>query len=105
MDYGFRAVIAPSLADIFRSNALKNGLLALELGVRADHLLTLAGDPEIEIDLVRQTVFYGAEVLSFQVDPFARACLLEGADALDWMIGQRTSVEAFEQGRLAGWTR
>jgi 3-isopropylmalate/(R)-2-methylmalate dehydratase small subunit len=103
-DGGFRAVIAPSFGDIFFSNALKNGLLPVRLDERlVDGLLdTLRRMPgaHLRIDLAAQTVTApdGSEA-RFEIDPFARHCLLEGLDELDYTLGQSARIEAFERER------
>jgi 3-isopropylmalate/(R)-2-methylmalate dehydratase small subunit len=105
-DGGFRAVIAPSFGDIFFGNSLKNGLLPVRLPEdRVNALLdALRARPgaHVQIDLVAQTVRGpdGVES-SFSIEPFARHCLLEGLDELDYTLSQRASIEAFERRREA----
>ena len=101
--YGFRAVISTSFADIFRSNALKNGLLVVPVtaDVSASLFDAVAADPatEVTIDLEAQALSLpeGGEA-PFQVDPFARRCLLDGTDQLGYLLSQAASIEAFEAG-------
>jgi 3-isopropylmalate/(R)-2-methylmalate dehydratase small subunit len=99
--HGFRAIIARSFADIFRNNALKNGLLPIALG-ETDHgrLVQLLGDQpaaEIAIDLEAQLVTLpdGAE-LEFSVDPFSRDCLCSGRDELGYLLALEPEIGAFE---------
>ena len=100
-DFGFRAVVAGSFADIFRSNALKNGLLPVALAA-AEHARLCAArqaDPalEVTVDLERQVVEWpGQAPLSFPVDPFARRCLLEGVDELGYLLALQREIEAYE---------
>ena len=101
-DGGFRAVIAPSFGDIFEANALKNGLLPVQLPedvVREliDSLRRMPG-ARVKVDLVTQTVTSpdGRE-WHFAVDAFARHCLLEGIDELDYTLSQMDRIEAFER--------
>jgi 3-isopropylmalate/(R)-2-methylmalate dehydratase small subunit len=100
-DAGFRAVIAPGFGDIFRSNALKNGLLpvALDEDVVEALLEAVRSDPQcpIGIDLVRQlaTLPDGSE-RAFTVDAFARHCLIEGIDELDYTLTQLDRIRDFE---------
>jgi 3-isopropylmalate/(R)-2-methylmalate dehydratase small subunit len=102
-DAGFRVVIAPSFADIFRSNCLKIGLLPVQLPERSvRRLLELAlEDPTttVTVDLETQTV--GAAGLSerFDVDPFARECLLQGWDAVALTLRQEDAIAAYEATR------
>ena len=99
--YGFRAVISTSFADIFRSNALKNGLLVVPVseGVSASLFEAVAADPatEVTIDLEARTLSLpaGGET-NFDVDPFARRCLLDGTDQLGYLLNQTQSIQAFE---------
>jgi 3-isopropylmalate/(R)-2-methylmalate dehydratase small subunit len=101
LGWGFRAVLATSFADIFRANALKNGLLPVPL-VAADHAELAAAvdaDPEVEVtvDLAAEAVTLpGGRAAGFQVDPFARQMLLEGTDELGFLLAQADAVAAFE---------
>jgi 3-isopropylmalate/(R)-2-methylmalate dehydratase small subunit len=99
--FGFRAVLAPLFADIFRNNALKNGLLPVELpaGVHAELAAAVEADPEVEVtvDLERETVdLPGGRAVAFTVDPFARRMLLEGTDELGYLLGHGGAVAAYE---------
>ncbi|OUM00862.1 3-isopropylmalate dehydratase small subunit [Variovorax sp. JS1663] len=103
-DGGFRAVIAPSFGDIFFSNALKNGLLPVRLAEPlVDRLLdTLQRFPgtRLCIDLAAQTVTVpDASTARFEIDAFARHCLLEGLDELDYTLRQSARIEAYERER------
>ena len=100
-DSGFRAVIAPGFGDIFRSNALKNGLLPIALDDAVvesllDDLRRAPGRP-VKIDLVAQVVTLpdGSES-AFTVDAFARHCLIEGIDELDYTLSQIDRIRAYE---------
>lgn len=99
--YGFRAVISTSFADIFRSNALKNGLLVVPVteDVSASLFDAVAADPatEVTIDLEARTLSLpGGGEANFDVDPFARRCLLDGTDQLGYLLNQAPSIQAFE---------
>lgn len=101
-DGGFRAVIAPSFGDIFHSNALKNGLLPVRQEQQVvDRLLQqLQENPgaAIEVNLVAQTLRGpGGEQSSFAIQPFARHCLLEGLDEIDYTLGQLGLIQSFER--------
>jgi len=92
LDFGFRAVIATSFADIFRNNALGNGLLpvAVEPPVHARLRDLLAADPaaEVAIDLAtRSLTLPDGSRAGFPVDPFAARCLLAGTDTLGYLLG------------------
>ena len=99
--YGFRAVISTSFADIFRSNALKNGLLVVPVTEAVSTALfdAVAADPatEVTIDLeARSLSLPGGGEAPFDVDPFARRCLLDGTDQLGYLLKQAPAIEAFE---------
>ncbi len=99
--HGFRAVISTSFADIFRSNALKNGLLPV--AVDADthaRLLALPADAEVTIDLHEQTLEVpGGPAVAFSIDPFARHCLLQGVDQLGYLLALDEQITAYEEAR------
>jgi 3-isopropylmalate/(R)-2-methylmalate dehydratase small subunit len=100
-DFGFRAVVATSFADIFRSNSLKNGLLPVELEREAHARLVAAveADPaaEVVVDLAAATlVLPGGERAGFPIDPFARTMLLEGRDELGYLLAHQDAVAAYE---------
>ena len=99
LDAGFRAVVSTSLADIFRANSLRNGLLPVAVGAPFHaRLLSLPADAEIEINLATRTIALpDGSRESFPVDPFARRCLLEGIDALDFLLRQHDAIAAYER--------
>jgi len=104
VDYGFRAVIATSFADIFGGNSLKNGLLpiVLEPALHAELRAAVEADPtvEIHVDLASQTVTLpSGKSASFPVDPFAKTMLLEGVDELGYLLGKDAAIAAFEARR------
>jgi len=100
-DFGFRAVIAPSLADIFRNNSMKNGLLPVILSAaEVDHIFAVQGEHpgySLTIDLDNQTVSdaYGWSA-RFEIEPFARKCLLEGLDDIGLTLTQEGKISAYE---------
>lgn len=98
---GFRAVIAPSFADIFRSNALKNGLLVAEIGQSAHSRLTemVSADPggEIIIDIDEQVVVFPDQQREhFDIDEFSKRCLLEGIDSLGYLMSVEKEIQEYE---------
>ncbi len=101
-DFGFRAVISTSFADIFRGNALKNGLLPVPVNPQGFALIRALIDrnpgAEITVDLEQQAIRLpdGAAV-AFQIDPFARTCLLNGVDELGYLLSFEKEITAFEQ--------
>jgi 3-isopropylmalate/(R)-2-methylmalate dehydratase small subunit len=104
--FGFRAVLAPLFADIFRNNALKNDLLPVELPaeVHAELAAAVEADPaaEVTVDLEAETVTLpGGRGVAFTVDPFARRMLLEGTDELGYLLGHGAAVAGYESAHPA----
>jgi len=106
MDFGFRAVIAPSYSDIFHNNCLKNGVLpvtlpAAEVQAILDALLAAPGS-KVEVDLPGQTV-KGPKggVHRFSIDPFAKTCLLEGLDEIALTLKRTPEIDRYERERKA----
>lgn len=101
-DFGLRAVISAEIADIFRSNALKNGLLPVVLDpVVVDELLANPGI-ELDIDVAASTVTLpDGRSFAFPIDGFARTCLLEGVDQLGYLLKQTPSINVYEDARHA----
>ncbi len=104
-DYGFRVLIAPSFADIFANNCVKNGILAVRLSAEeVDDLFRQvreAPGARITADLERQVVVApdGREY-AFEIDPFSRYCLLNGLDQIGWTLQYADRIDAYER-RLA----
>jgi 3-isopropylmalate/(R)-2-methylmalate dehydratase small subunit len=105
-DFGFKAIIAPSFADIFRANCYKTGLLAVTLPAsQVQHLIDLAAeDPkaEVTVDLVAQQVRGEGIVYLFEIDPFAREMLLGGLDEISIIERHDADISAYES-RRAAW--
>jgi 3-isopropylmalate/(R)-2-methylmalate dehydratase small subunit len=100
--YGFRAVISTSFADIFRQNSLKNSLLPVV--VPRDVHAELFANPNVtvKVDLTSQSVTLpGGRAIEFPVDPFAKHCLLEGIDELGYILQQEPTIAAFEVAHAA----
>ncbi len=105
-DAGFRAVIAPSFADIFRANCVKIGLLPVELDEPAvQHLLALAmraPDSTVTVDLPTQTVHADGIEASFGIDQFWKECLLNGWDEIGLTLRAEDAIAAYEA-RRSDW--
>ncbi|MFD0724090.1 3-isopropylmalate dehydratase small subunit [Lysobacter brunescens] len=100
LDFGLRAVISAEIADIFRSNSLKNGLLPIVLDAAVvDELLANPGI-ELDIDVAASTVTLpDGRSFAFPIDGFARTCLLEGVDQLGYLLKQSSAIQSFEEQR------
>jgi 3-isopropylmalate/(R)-2-methylmalate dehydratase small subunit len=104
LDYGFRAIIAPSFADIFYNNCFKNGMLPVELSEReVEELFERTKATEgyhLTVDLEQQAVVddFGNRY-SFQVDPFRRECLLKGLDDIGLTLQYEERIRSFEDSR------
>ncbi|MCZ7532257.1 MAG: 3-isopropylmalate dehydratase small subunit [Acidimicrobiia bacterium] len=101
-DWGFQAIIAPSFADIFKTNCAMIGLLTVELSpTEVDGLTLMAEDPEnrITIDLENQTVTAEGFEATFDIDPFVKHCLLNGLDHIALSLEHRDAIDSFEAAR------
>lgn len=94
-DYGFSVVVAPSFADIFYSNCFKNGVLAITLD--EDKMDALRGAESVTVDLERQTISAGPDVMKFQIDQHRRRMLLEGLDEIDLTLQLEGRISEFER--------
>ena len=106
MDFGFRAIVSTSFADIFRNNALKNGLLPVIIDEETHRqLMSLAEEDHeatVTIDLAKQTLTLpDSRDVSFPIDDFNKTCLLEGIDQLGYLLKQEEKIEAYEQAHPA----
>jgi 3-isopropylmalate/(R)-2-methylmalate dehydratase small subunit len=105
-DYGFRAIIAPSYADIFYNNCFKNGLLPIVLGEeQVERLFAETAAHEgyrLQVDLPAQTVTTpGGEVFGFEVDEFRKHCLVNGLDEIGLTLEHADDIAAYEARRRA----
>lgn len=97
-DYGFAAVVSPSIADIFKGNAVRNGLVPVEIESGAHRRLLARPGAEIVIDVEAGTVSLpDGGVARFVLAPFARRCLLTGRGPLDFLLEQEPAILRFEQ--------
>ncbi|WP_374163084.1 3-isopropylmalate dehydratase small subunit [Arcticibacter sp. MXS-1] len=101
-DGGFDVVVSSFFADIFKGNALNNGLLPVQV---SDEFLRsifneVSKDPavELEVDLERQTIRIGStgQEEVFEINPYKKACLINGYDDIDYILSQKEQIEAFE---------
>ena len=98
LDFGIRVVVSTRIADIFRNNALKNGLLPVVVDDAAwARIATFAGR-EIEVDLETQRLgLPDGSHIAFQVEPFARECLLRGVDQLGYLLAEEDAIARYER--------
>ena len=100
LDFGIRAVISTEIADIFRSNSLKNGLLPIVIEEDAHDWLLSNPGADVEIDVTTSTVSLpDGTAVSYPIDDFARYCLLEGIDQLGFLQQHEADIKRFEEER------
>jgi 3-isopropylmalate/(R)-2-methylmalate dehydratase small subunit len=98
LDFGFRAVISTEIADIFRSNSLKNGLLPVVVDEATHAWLIANPGAEVEIDLASTSLrLPDGRTATFPVEAFARYCLMNGVDELGYLLKQAAAISAYEQ--------
>jgi 3-isopropylmalate/(R)-2-methylmalate dehydratase small subunit len=99
--YGFRAVISTSFADIFKGNSLKNGLLPIVVPAGVHSELLKAPGVTLKVDLAAQTVTLpDGRKVQFAIDAFAKQCLLDGVDELGYILRQEPAIAEFEAGHV-----
>lgn len=99
--YGFRAILSTSFADIFKSNALKNSLLPIVVTPEVHKKLFAMADSEVHVDLESQTVTLAdGTKAEFAVDAFSKQCLLEGVDELGFILKHDDAIAAYEKARV-----
>ena len=100
LDYGFEAVVSTEIADIFRNNALKNGLVAIVVDEESHQCFLDNPGTELTID-IEKTMITAADgrTTSFSLDGFARHCLLEGVDQLGFLLQHQKAISQFEETR------
>lgn len=102
-DYGFKAVVSSFFADIFKGNALNNGLLPVTVSDSFLHKIwgAVENDPEatLEINLENQSISISnsSEIAYFDMDPYKKICLLNGYDDIDFLLSQKDIISTFEE--------
>jgi len=103
LDYGIRAVISTEIADIFRNNSLKNGLIPIVVDPETHEYLLHNAGVELDIDVEQSALeLPDGRIVRFPIDGFARYCLVQGVDQLDFLQQQMDRIETFEETR--SWT-
>lgn len=104
-DYGFKVIISSFFADIFKGNALNNGLLPIQVPEKyLNQLLakvTEKPSTELAVNLEQQTLKTPVGEIPFEIDPYKKTCLLNGYDDIDFLISKKEKIEAFETVRLS----
>jgi 3-isopropylmalate/(R)-2-methylmalate dehydratase small subunit len=102
LDHGIRAVISTEIADIFRNNSLKNGLLPVVVDEATHEWLLAHPGAEVEIDLATSTLrLPDGRSVGFPIEAFSRYCLMNGIDELGYLLGQAPAIERYEAARGA----
>ncbi|WP_426278220.1 3-isopropylmalate dehydratase small subunit [Chryseobacterium sp. S-02] len=99
-DYGFKVVVSSFFADIFKGNALNNGLLPVKVseGFLKEILNDITENPEKEIlvDVEKQTITFNDKTESFEIDSYKKICLINGYDDIDFLISKKQAIQEFE---------
>jgi 3-isopropylmalate/(R)-2-methylmalate dehydratase small subunit len=99
-DYGFKVVISSFFADIFKGNALNNGLLPVKVSEEflKEILSDITENPEKEIlvDVEKQTITFNGKSESFEIDSYKKICLINGYDDIDFLISRKQAIQEFE---------
>ena len=97
LDYGFRAIISSSFADIFQNNSLKNGLITIVVDLETHEWLMEHPATELIVDLENtEIILENGKTVSFPIDSFARYCLLHGVDQLGYILSHESEINAYE---------
>lgn len=105
-DYGFKVVVSSFFADIFKNNALNNGLLPVQVseGFLSKIFAAVEKDAQtkLKVDLEKQTITIIAtgESENFDINPYKKTCLLNGYDDIDYLLSSKEQIEAFEKSRI-----
>ena len=103
-DYGFKVVVSSFFADIFKGNALNNGLLPIQVSDEflAKIFAAINNNPELEfqVDLVNQTISFENESEGFEVNAYKKQCLINGYDDIDYLVSIKDKIEAFERSTI-----
>jgi 3-isopropylmalate/(R)-2-methylmalate dehydratase small subunit len=99
-DYGFKVVVSSFFADIFRNNALNNGVLPVQVSPKfLDNLFNAIEKDKTQkviVDLEKQELKFNNESYSFEINPYKKDCLLNGFDDIDYLINKKEKIQAFE---------
>ena len=100
-DYGFKVVVSSYFADIFKGNALNNGLLPVKVSEEylKDLIETITQNPstQITVDVEKQTISFNNRTENFELDSYKKICLLNGYDDIDFLTSKKEAIQKFEQ--------
>lgn len=100
-DYGFKVVVSSYFADIFKGNALNNGLLPVKVSEEylKDLMETITQNPstQITVDVEEQTISFNDKTESFELDSYKKICLINGYDDIDFLTNKKEAIQKFEQ--------
>lgn len=100
-DYGFKVIISSYFADIFKGNALNNGLLPVKVSEEfLKHILqNITENPalEIHVNVEQQTISFNGKTETFELDSYKKICLINGYDDIDFLISKKKAIQQFEQ--------
>ena len=96
LDFGIEVVISSSIADIFSNNSIKNGLLPIKVSAIDHHFLLSKNAENIDIDLVSQQIICDDKMIGFALEPFAKYCLLNGIEQLDFLFNNESKITEYE---------
>ena len=105
-DYGFRVVVSSFFADIFKGNALNNGLLPITVpsDFLNDLFLSSEQDPNsdvlVDLEVQKITILDSRKFVEFDIDPYKKMCLINGYDDIDYLISKKGKIEAFEKNQV-----
>jgi len=97
LDFGIRAVVSTAIADIFRSNSLKNGLLPVIVDAKTHRWLLDNPGAEVRVDLETTSLEANGKRVTFPIDRFSRYCLMNGVDQLGFLLERRDAITRYEQ--------
>lgn len=101
LDYGIEVIVSSSIADIFSNNAVKNGLLPIEVDKNDQQFLLQQNEQPITVNLDQQLIHCNGKKISFKVQSFVKYCLQNGIEQMDFLLDHLDDINAFEQQRAS----
>ncbi len=97
VDFGIKVVISTSIADIFKNNSVKNGLLPVIVSAEEHEFLSGLNGKSITVDIEQQCITAEDKTIAFTLEPFSRYCFLNGMDQLDFILSREEKIDTFEK--------